>query len=206
MVEILEKLTEWSRESPPIYRCKCCCGKIFDCARPKRAKSCGCSRRKSNIGDRFNKLVIINFLDIKSKWGTILCEYQCDCGNIGQTTLCSLKKRYSCGCTNKLIKGENHPWYNKNLTQEERNSKRRADANLRKLVLYRDNYTCSYCNKTKTKIELDIHHINGYRWCEEGRKDPKNVITFCKECHINFHKIYGNKNNTLFQLIEFMEN
>lgn len=330
-IEVLEKLTKGSKKKPSLCKCKCHCGKIFETYNPTKVESCGCNRAKNKIGQRFNKLVIVNKTDSR-KFGSIEWECLCDCGllvkktsdqlhdkstcgckigyiknnkkNIKDLTnekfgkltvlkrneninkrknrqvlwdcLCEcgsiiertstelkngrqdcgnhLKKgtkdssgdkfnkitvvspsderyrgelfwncicdcgtelkclisylrtgdKYSCGCVTRHISGENHYNYNKNLTDKERKLPKKRNTKFRRHVLNRDNNKCSNCDKTG--LELVAHHINGYHWCKEGRRDIKNGIALCISCHNSFHKIYGNKNNTLFQLIEFMEN
>lgn len=66
----------------------------------------------------------------------------------------------------------------------------------------RDNYTCVRCKQKKKK--LNIHHIKNYSEFEELRVDVNNWVTFCKECHIEFHKKYWIKNNNKEQLDEFI--
>ena len=71
----------------------------------------------------------------------------------------------------------------------------------REAVFARDNWTCQ-----KTKIrgdELIAHHIQNFSDFPELRFAIDNGITFSKEAHFEFHKIYGYKNNTKEQVDEF---
>jgi len=66
----------------------------------------------------------------------------------------------------------------------------------------RDNFTCQ-----KTGIsggELEVHHINNFADFPDKRLNISNGITLSKKVHKDFHKIYGKKNNTKDQLIEFL--
>lgn len=87
--------------------------------------------------------------------------------------------------------GENHPNWNPNLTEEERVQRRRMEGynDFVKEVLKRDNYTCQLTGQIGKNLE--VHHLNGYNWCKEGRTDINNAITLCKEIHKLFHKLYG---------------
>ena len=71
-----------------------------------------------------------------------------------------------------------------------------------KACLVRDNFTDQ---KTGQKGGiLRIHHINNFADFPELRFALDNGITFSKETHNLFHKIYGRKNNTREQLVEFL--
>ena len=115
-----------------------------------------------------------------------------------------------CNKCNKNIfnSGENNNKWNPNLTEEERinrNTKRRHIKNYTefiKKVLIRDNYTCQCCGQYKDNIE--VHHLDGYDWCKDKRTDETNGITLCKNCHKNFHSIYGYGNNTKEQYEEWI--
>lgn len=81
----------------------------------------------------------------------------------------------------------------------------------RKAVFERDSYTCQSCGyknriglKPEEKRELNAHHIKNWRDNEDVRYDVGNGITFCEKCHLEFHAIYGKKNNTKEQLEEFL--
>ena len=57
----------------------------------------------------------------------------------------------------------------------------------------------------KKSDKLIAHHLNGYHWYVSGRCDPSNIIMLTENEHKHFHHIYGNKNNTIDQFMEFME-
>lgn len=105
-----------------------------------------------------------------------------------------------------LESGTNHWCWDNNKTQEERENKRHKQEyyDLVKRVLKRDNYTCQCCNIQDTNRSLEVHHLDGYNWCKDKRFDECNAITLCKNCHKNFHSIYGYKNNTKEQFLQWM--
>jgi len=79
--------------------------------------------------------------------------------------------------------------------------------NWRELVFERDNWTCQKCltrsGNGKT-IDLNPHHILNFSEVEEKRFNIDNGITFCRDCHYDFHSEYGFRNNTREQLEEFL--
>lgn len=102
---------------------------------------------------------------------------------------------------------ENHYKWKNELTNEYREyrSNRRLDPEYNafiKLVLKRDNFTCQICHNTN-KGNLVVHHLESYDNNKELSKDVTNGICLCKNCHKNFHKIYGNGNNTRKQFNEW---
>jgi len=69
-------------------------------------------------------------------------------------------------------------------------------------VFARDGYICQ---KTGTKGgKLHSHHILNFSSHPELRFAINNGITLSEKSHKEFHKIYGNKNNTREQLLEFL--
>ncbi|MBU2007483.1 MAG: hypothetical protein KKF08_19105 [Gammaproteobacteria bacterium] len=69
-------------------------------------------------------------------------------------------------------------------------------------VLARDKFTCQ---KDKTiGGDLCIHHIKNFFKYPELRFITNNGITLSRRAHIEFHKKYGIRNNTLEQVIEFI--
>ena len=67
-------------------------------------------------------------------------------------------------------------------------------------ILNRDNYKCRMC---KVEEKLRAHHLFNYLKYSIVRLFPSNGITLCKECHSEFHKIYGRENNTIYQFFKF---
>jgi len=71
----------------------------------------------------------------------------------------------------------------------------------RKAILKRDNFTCQVCGKRGGK--LNAHHLNNFSEFKELRYKLNNGITLCKNCHEEFHKIFGVRNNTKEQIEDF---
>lgn len=187
----------------------------------KQAKS----QIKDYVGIKQGNITVlerVNYIG-ETKW---LCI--CDCGfknirsnknitngirkNINlMCSKCRIKKAKEinkvklCGENNGMFgkKGINSPFYNKNLTQEEREKGRNIDGynDFILNVFKRDNYTCQICKQRG--IKLNAHHLNNYRDYKEERTNVNNGITLCQKCHKNFHKIYKNRNNTKEQYIEY---
>ena len=65
-------------------------------------------------------------------------------------------------------------------------------------VFKRDNFICGKCGKRGGP--LNAHHIESFSENPTKRMDPENGKTFCKECHIEFHNIFGRKEIGLNQL------
>jgi len=73
----------------------------------------------------------------------------------------------------------------------------------RESVFERDNYTCQKC-KQRGSQELNAHHVHNFNEFPKLRFDITNGITFCKDCHILFHKIYNRFKNNNVQVMEFI--
>ena len=114
-------------------------------------------------------------------------------------------KTYCHNCSTKIFNGgENNYKWNPNLTDEERIQGRHYQEYIDfvKRVLARDKYTCQCCGCTSN--DMDVHHLNGYNWFIEGRTDETNAVTLCKNCHGNFHSLYGKGNNSKEQYEEWI--
>jgi hypothetical protein len=72
----------------------------------------------------------------------------------------------------------------------------------RESVFIRDSWTCQKCEQQGGY--LHPHHIQNFSQYKELRFAIDNGITFCKDCHWNFHKKYGNRHNTREQIVEFL--
>lgn len=101
------------------------------------------------------------------------------------------------------LKGESNPLWNANKTREQRIKDRKLPQTRewRINVFKRDKYMCQCCKGTSKN--LNAHHLNGYHWFVEGRFNVENGITLCEDCHKQFHKLYGMRNNTKEQFEEF---
>lgn len=80
-----------------------------------------------------------------------------------------------------------------------------ADRKWKAMVHKRDNDTCLCCGKENLSPKY-AHHLESYRNNEELRYVLDNGVTLCKECHFEFHKAYGLKNNTRKQFEEYLKN
>ena len=105
----------------------------------------------------------------------------------GKTASVETRKKLS-----ELRKGEKHPRWNPNKTDEERLDERHYPAyyDWRMQVFERDRFTCQKCGDDRGG-NLEAHHIEGYSYNKELQVVVENGITFCEKCHKNFHKTYG---------------
>lgn len=68
---------------------------------------------------------------------------------------------------------------------------REVQPQLRKLVLERDNYSCSICGKNSKDVELHCHHETGVLLNPIESADIDNCITLCKDHHKHVHRLPG---------------
>lgn len=73
----------------------------------------------------------------------------------------------------------------------------------RKSVYERDNFTCQKYGIVGGK--LVAHHVNNFAEYPELRFAIDNGITLSEKAHREFHKKYGQTNNTREQLTEFLQ-
>ena len=212
-----------------LWLCQCDCGNTTNAKTSNlnngSKKSCGCLRKNVDdlTGQRFGRLVV---LKTYKKEDYYCCDCICDCGNTTTVYKSHLTSgaTQSCGCLarelttkrnlqkwnneeyRKLMKGETHPSYKPELTEEERKDKRLFEGyeGWKKQVKEQANFTCNCCGKRGGN--LHSHHLDGYRWCVERRLDISNGVCLCEHCHREFHTIYGIKHNTEQQYIEFKNN
>jgi len=101
------------------------------------------------------------------------------------------------------IKGDKNSNWKGGITSESMKIRNSLEAKLwRDAVFARDGYICQ-----KTGIKggkLVVHHILNFSSNPELRFAIDNGITLSLKSHIEFHKKYGNKNNTREQLNEFL--
>ena len=70
-------------------------------------------------------------------------------------------------------------------------------------VSSKDRYYCQKCGENKV-YKLVAHHILNFSKYPELRFAIDNGIIFCRDCHKEFHKLYGRKNNTKEQIGKFL--
>lgn len=123
-----------SKEAPngtkiAMWKCVCECGNYIICSsqslRTGKTKSCGCFQKEfaknhakeinsnkelENLkGRRFGKLTVLEQMEERSKYGSVLWMCRCDCGkNVIRPTKNLLgSKNHSCGCSKETRKPEN---------------------------------------------------------------------------------------------------
>lgn len=106
---VLEKIRD--NKNRIRYKCKCQCGNtllmaVGDLARSQQCKSC--SKTKDLTGQRFGRLVVIEFIKPTDKSRTY-CVCLCNCGNSVEVKSTSLVQGHtkSCGCLHKEVAAEN---------------------------------------------------------------------------------------------------
>lgn len=196
--------------------------------------SCGCLQKEKTHerlvdlkGKTFGRLTVIGIHSHKD--GNYYWNCKCSCGNetIVQGSSLKSNKTQSCGCMQKEIasksigdfnskswadeeyrnkmRGETHPHYKQELTEEDRQDRRCQDGyddwclSVKKMA----NFSCDCCNSHG--VYLHSHHLDGYNWCKEKRLDVNNGVCLCESCHTKFHKKYGYGNNTKEQYFKFKE-
>lgn len=74
-----------------------------------------------------------------------------------------------------------------------RATSREVQAELRQLVLARDDYRCQICYKSVEEVELHCHHITGIAKNPIESADMDNCISLCKQHHMKVHSKSGCK-------------
>ena len=103
----------------------------------------------------------------------------------------------------KNMGGKNHWNWKGGITEESQKCRNSFEYKIwDNAVFARDNFTCQ---KYGTRGgDLHAHHILNFSSYPDLRLDINNGITLSKKAHKEFHKKYGNKNNTMEQLLEFL--
>ena len=102
-------------------------------------------------------------------------------------------------------RGINHPNWKGGVTSKNEQIRKNLEYIIwRRAVFSRDNWTCQKCDVRGEKIHS--HHIHNFADFDNLRISIDNGITLCKNCHKNFHGIYGTKNTTKSKLQKFLKN
>lgn len=106
-------------------------------------------------------------------------------------------------CNNEMLTGANHPSWNPDLTQEERDKKRYEGPEYRawtKAVYEKHEYKCAV---TGNGGVLSAHHIFNWAQHPQLRTMIWNGVCLEKELHDNFHNQYGRGFNNFKQFTEW---
>lgn len=102
----------------------------------------------------------------------------------------------NCGIEESVSRFEDYSEYRKTSEYSE----------WRLYVWSRDKFCCVKCGaKRSVKVNLNAHHLNSFKDNIELRFDVNNGVTLCESCHIKFHALYSNRNNTRAQFEEYLK-
>lgn len=104
---------------------------------------------------------------------------------------------------NNNLGEKSHLWHGGVSSDNELHRKKAEIREWKKSVYIRDNYTCQRCKQYGGR--LVAHHIFNFSSHPEIRNFTYNGVTLCCDCHKNFHKQYGLKNNEARQLTQFLK-
>lgn len=165
----------------------------------KGCNECGGSRRsntqefiekaKAKHGDKFD-YSMVEYVRDGSKV-KIICK---KAGHVFLQTPNDHKQGLGCNeCLYLSRRGETHPNWNPDLTDEVRRSKRQLHLSEQKewrtSVYDKDGFACQKCHDDKGG-NLNAHHILPWSKFPEVRFDVDNGITFCRTCHHKYHSAY----------------
>lgn len=215
--EVIKFVEVKNRKSYWLLKCGIC-GDVFKDTNEnivchKSAKSCHkCRHKKIDLTGRkfgYNCQVLCEIDKLPNSNGR-RWQCKCHCGKIwdvSQTHIVANRikecKKCSTKRCSKWFRGKNHPCYNHDLTDEERNDNRHHVQVWRwkDIVLKRDKRTCQV---TGSKKNLVVHHLDGWNWAKDKRLDVDNGITISQDAHDEFHDIYGRGDNTMEQFFQFI--
>ena len=106
----------------------------------------------------------------------------------------TIKKQY-------LYGDKNYFYINGNGSSQEWNSPEAK--RLKREIFKKYKRVCCICNKEKRK--MNIHHIYSRNKFPDKIYEEGNLVVICKECHTEFHSIYGFGNNNKNQFDEFIQ-
>ncbi|MCK9459559.1 MAG: hypothetical protein M0R80_07965 [Proteobacteria bacterium] len=105
---LVKKLPEQDKHGSYFWECRCECGKtkIVSSGKVRRGDSCGCVQRavikeRSLVGKKFGRLLVVEQVSGRTKFGNRLYLCKCDCGKQKVLPSHSLKVKggsKSCGC------------------------------------------------------------------------------------------------------------
>lgn len=205
---------------PLIVKCDVC-GKEFTTTKYRLMRNhhelcqkCAIRQKRGKdlpIGFQSGRLTVLH---PSERAGYSVCK--CECGN--ETTvdnyLLRIHKTKSCGClrsenAKRIAKeylsefqhGSSHSRWKGGIAPE-RNC---IESTNEYKEWKRDVLSKGKCEKCGRTENLVPHHICNFRDYPKIRMDRENGACLCQECHREFHRIYGIKNNTVEQFNEFIK-
>ena len=146
-------------------------------------------------------------LETEYKNSMTLMKCLCTCGKEAKISVDGVRRGIRCyTCAKEVFLGENNVNWNPNLTDEERELRRRTPGNRQWIidVHRKSDYTCFVC-EVRGAPELHAHHIMPYSTNEDLRMDISNGTTMCSICHHAYHGVYKLEEVNLNTLIAFKE-
>jgi 5-methylcytosine-specific restriction endonuclease McrA len=113
----------------------------------------------------------------------------------------SIETRKKLSCHNRGISINEFKDFTTPLNELERVKIKKSS--LRQECFKKNNFTCQKC-KIKG-LKLNAHHINSFHRFIDLRFELSNLACLCADCHNMFHLIFGKKDNTEEQFIDFLE-
>lgn len=160
------------------------------------------------LGKRFGRLVVVELMGFKNCLAQWRCV--CDCGGekISGNGSIATGRVKSCGCLRRPVstypKGVDHPRWNPDRDEIERNKDRMKDPAYRQwrnAVFKRDDYRCQITGRRGGN--LVAHHIEAWGVSPELRFEVSNGITIDWAYHALFHRMFGQGGNTAAQFEQF---
>lgn len=171
---------------------RCDCGKEvvigLNNVRTGNTKSCGCMKHKPSskrvdiTGKRYGRLTATKRAFTKN--GASIWKCKCDCGNTCYVPLGKLQSGHtaSCGCLSKEI-------------MKDESFRSKWSHEIRQI-----HGCCAKCGSTS---KLVVHHIYNRADYPKLSKAYGNGIVLCRDCHKEFHRIYGNTTDP-WQLAKYL--
>ena len=106
--------------------------------------------------------------------------------NKGQKVSFETKMKLS--CISRKIKLSEFDELQTPIAKAERN--KFAELGLHKQCFENSGFKCQCCSIDK--VILNAHHLNSWKFFPEERFTLSNLVSLCKSCHDEFHKLYGN--------------
>lgn len=190
----------------------------------KHVKCVKCRSRRTITNETRSKHPNVDFNDFIIKTdskGKNKTYYRCRCSKCGRDrgyhpnsyrwdALCvscvgkgrsiSENMRIKISCTKQNIAVAEFSGYKTNIRKREREDFLRS--NLVQLLFKSCNYTCEACGQIGGA--LNAHHKECWHANVGLRYEINNLACLCYPCHRKFHQIYGYKNNTQQQFMEFI--